>query len=237
VSKFLNEKEVGFDRDLIGFPNLGDCMAVVLLTQSGLFGYHFMPFTASEAGAFGTFITGRVPGRMLRLYGTCSRERRWPAEENTTESRKRVWQQEMTTIAKNINYQGKVSGFDTSESNTGIKAFKYKDEENNSKLDTVYVEYRLDGEKCKIFYKRMSKMTTRRATTIAEHPLIPQPDIPQRIFQLPGMEHLARNTADFDFRPPDPTRVITTRADIIPTDSNKGELHEVGRFSIDSFTV
>lgn len=39
----LNEHELGFHSSEIGFPNLGDCMAVVLVTDRGLYGWHVMP--------------------------------------------------------------------------------------------------------------------------------------------------------------------------------------------------
>ena len=43
MARYLNEREVGFDADTIGFPNIGACMGVVLQTDNGLYGFHAMP--------------------------------------------------------------------------------------------------------------------------------------------------------------------------------------------------
>jgi hypothetical protein len=53
----LNEREVGFDASTIGFPNIGDCMGVVLQTQNGLYGFHAMPGDAARVAGFATFIS------------------------------------------------------------------------------------------------------------------------------------------------------------------------------------
>ncbi|HEY1895237.1 MAG TPA: hypothetical protein VGG62_03150 [Terracidiphilus sp.] len=37
---YLAEREVGFDTERLGFPSIDACRAVVLLTRSGLFGFH-----------------------------------------------------------------------------------------------------------------------------------------------------------------------------------------------------
>ena len=48
MGRHLNEREVGFDASTIGFPNIGDCMGVVLQTQNGLYGFHAMPGDAAR---------------------------------------------------------------------------------------------------------------------------------------------------------------------------------------------
>jgi hypothetical protein len=213
VSKYLNEHEVDFDPDNIGFPNLGDCMAVVLLTEAGLFGHHITPGNARQAGAFATFISSRTPGTMLRLYGTCYRENRYGGAKST----KADWKQEMTRIANLLVYSGPVSGFDTSASSTGIT----KDEQ-------TYVEYQRNGRKCKVFYKRMGKMTV----TLGANPTA---DPTKRAFRLPGTDAYTNDPADFALK--DQPMKIATAAAIVRTDSNKGNLHEVSSISIDSFDV
>ena len=37
--KFLNERQIGFHPSGIGFPNLGDCMALVVHDTGGLFAW------------------------------------------------------------------------------------------------------------------------------------------------------------------------------------------------------
>ena len=213
MSKFLNEHEVDFDPDHIGFPQLGDCMAMVLLTDTGLFGHHVTPGNARQVGTFGTFVRSRAPGNMLRLYGTCYRTNRYGGSKST----KTDWKLEMTTIANLLGYHGPVSGFDTSASSTGI-----------TKDETTFVEYQRNGGKCKIFFKRMSKMNIVSGANPAADPT-------QRVFRLPGTDAYTNDPADFALK--DQPMKIAARAAIVPTDSNKGKLHEVSSLSIDSFDV
>ena len=212
MSKFLNEHEVGFDAGHIGFPNLADCMAVVLVTQNGLFGHHITPGNARQAGAFSSFVRSRNPGTLLRLYGTCYRTRRYGGSQ----SPKADWKVEMTRVAGLLNYHGRVTGFDTS-SGTDIAS-----------TETTYVEYQRDGGKCKVYYKRMSKMDLTKAENPASDPT-------QRVYRLPGTDGYTNDPADFALKD-QPMKIVDTAA-IIRTDSNKGKLHEVSSTRLDSFDV
>jgi hypothetical protein len=60
MAKYLNEHQVGFDTTLVGFPNLGDCLAVVLQSTGGLFGFHITPGNQRQSGEFAQFIQARV---------------------------------------------------------------------------------------------------------------------------------------------------------------------------------
>lgn len=116
MPKFLNEHQVGFDTTLIGFPNLGDCLAVVLQNEGGLFGFHITPGNARQSGEFARFIQNSVNlgPNSTHLYGSCYRPNRYnktPAEQ---------WREEMIEIADAIGYRGPISGFDTSKG-TNIK--------------------------------------------------------------------------------------------------------------------
>ena len=144
MARYLNEREVGFDASTIGFPNIGDCMGVVLQTTNGLYGFHAMPGDAARVSGFDQFIqTSGLHGNAVHLYGSCIRKKRCSGS-------KAQWQTEMTTIANALSYHGPVSGFD-------MPAYpNLKD----GKADTTYIEYRRDAisDTCKIYYKRMSKM-------------------------------------------------------------------------------
>jgi hypothetical protein len=212
VSKFLNEHEIGFDQDHIGFPNLADCMAVVLLTQNGLFGHHITPGNDRQAGAFSAFIRARNPGSMLCLYGTCYRPRRYGGSK----SPKADWKTEMTRVANLLNYNGRVSGFDTS-SGTNIES-----------TETTYVEYHRDHGKCTIFYKRMSKMDMTKSENPADDPI-------QRAYRLPGTDHYTTRPEDFALKN-QPMKIVAS-ADLIRTHSNKGKLHEVSSAKLDLFSI
>lgn len=212
MSKFLNEHEVGFDPDHIGFPNLGDCMAVVLVTQNGLFGHHITPGNARQVGVFSAFIRARNPGTLLRLYGSCYRPKRYSGKT----SKKAEWKTEMTSIANLLGFHGRVSGFDTSDGT------------NIDSTETTYVEYQLEGGKCKVYYKRMSKMDLTKAPNSAADPM-------QRVARKKDADHFTQDPADFELM--NQTMKIVDSADIICTNSNKGKLHEVSSGSLDSFDI
>jgi hypothetical protein len=174
MARYLNEREVGFDLSTIGFPNIGDCMGVVLQTQNGLYGFHAMPGDAARVSGFAQFIQNSgLHGNAVHLYGSCIRAKRCSGD-------KAQWRAEMTTIAGALNYHGSVSGFD-------MPAYpKLKD----GTADTTYIEYRRDvaSTRSRIFYKRMSKMnvapganpaadpiqrvTARKGVFVVEHPTV-----------------------------------------------------------------
>jgi hypothetical protein len=67
MARYLNEREVGFDLSTIGFPNIGDCMGVVLQTQNGLYGFHAMPGDAARVSGFAQFIQNSGLMEMLSI--------------------------------------------------------------------------------------------------------------------------------------------------------------------------
>lgn len=141
---FLNENEVGFDTQLVGFPNLGACMGVVVLTDQGMFGFHPMPRVREKYPVFAQYIQQKAPtATLLRFYGSCS----WKLRYNLGAY---GWKDEMRDIANAIGFHGKVKGLDTSQASHGEK----RDDHCN------YVEYRPvgGGQKCEIYYKKMDKM-------------------------------------------------------------------------------
>src|SRR5262245_26622674 len=55
---YLCEREIGFDTTEIGFPSILGCRAIVLVTSSGLFGYHLNGnLNPTKKTALITFIT------------------------------------------------------------------------------------------------------------------------------------------------------------------------------------
>ena len=139
---YLPEHQVGFDPALVGYPTLGDCMAVALLTTRGIYGYHYTPAPITQVAQFAQYITNNLVGgeTFLRLYGSCFWKRRYVIDPTGG------WRTEMTNIANAINFHGRVTGFDTSASS------------HTAQNETTYLEYRNVGNKCQIFYKRSEKM-------------------------------------------------------------------------------
>jgi len=205
MARYLNEREVGFDADTIGFPNIGACMGVVLQTDNGLYGFHAMPGDVDRIAGFLQFIQNSgLHGNNVHLYGSCIRSKRCGGSESQ-------WKTEMTSLAGGLNYHGPVSGFD-------MPAYPNR---KDGTADTTYLEYRRDtvGSKCKIYYKRMSKMTVDTGTNPTADPI-------GRITPRRGA---------FVVEPP---RVeVALNAAIIRTFWNKGEMHEVPSRDIDTFDV
>jgi hypothetical protein len=67
---YLGEREIGFDAVEIGFPAVLGCRAIVLVTNSGLFGYHLNGnLNLAKKTAFVNFITAHANGHGRRcLY-------------------------------------------------------------------------------------------------------------------------------------------------------------------------
>ena len=66
---YLGEREIGFDGVEIGFPSVLGCRAIVVVTSSGLFGYHLNgSLNPTKRDAFVNFITGHTPGAFKTLY-------------------------------------------------------------------------------------------------------------------------------------------------------------------------
>jgi len=59
----LSEREIGFDPAAIGFPSIGGCRAIVLVTATGLFGLHLSgTSSAQKEQNFAQFVTGHPQG-------------------------------------------------------------------------------------------------------------------------------------------------------------------------------
>lgn len=115
---YLSEREMGFDSDAIGFPSIDGCLAVVYLTQNGLFGYHcyggaiptrWLPL----ASAFRDFVTQHQFGRSAayRLYGAAFLNRRGYNPPSP-----RIWGDELKAFAAALRFRGKIRGYDLARS-------------------------------------------------------------------------------------------------------------------------
>ena len=215
MAKYLVEDQVGFDVALVGFPKLGGCMAVVLQTTGGLYGFHITPGNTAKVAQFAQFVTSSGPGgNHIKLYGSCYWDNRYHGQNQQT-----AWKNEMIQIATALNFQGAVRGYDmssfTSHADKSVSATGVHQGNN-------YLEYRRNTNNCKIFYKKMSKMNL----------------TPGFVTPLDPVQLIRKNPATGLMDRMDPYKSkITTRADIIPTGGNKGELHEVGYFGKHSFTI
>lgn len=59
----LSEREIGYDVAAIGFPSIGGCRAIVLVTAGGLFGLHLSgTSTPQKEQNFVQFVTGHPQG-------------------------------------------------------------------------------------------------------------------------------------------------------------------------------
>jgi hypothetical protein len=179
-------------------------MGVVLQSQNRLYGFHAMPGDVDRIGGFVQFIRNSGSAvNPVHLYGSCIRSKRCSGSLAQ-------WQAEMTKVATALNYHGPVSGYD-------LPAYPNL---RNGTADTTYVEYcRDDSGTCKIFYKRMSKMTVRKGDN-------PSTDSIERLTKRKGV-----------FVTELPTVQVAVSADIIKTYWNDGEMHQVAASEIDSFNV
>ena len=143
MPSILNERQVGFDTVIVGFPDIGDCMGLMVQVAGGLFGFHIMPKETDKIGAFLAFFNGHLStGAMTHLHGCC----RWTERYGSTGTRA-DWESEMNAIAQLLHYSGPVSGFNAA---TGTK-IKHG--------QAMYIELRrLGTNSVSYHYKRSSKM-------------------------------------------------------------------------------
>lgn len=216
MAKFLNERQIGFDTQAIGFPNLGDCMGAVLQNEGGLFGFHIYGLGGLMDGEFGRYMQANAGFRAnsSHLYGCCYWPRRYGGGQGLAQ-----WKAEMIALADAVGYHGPISGIDTSKG-TGIK-----------KTETTYVEYRLGGTgECEIYYKRMSKMSTTDTNVTAG------PDIKLIRKDMAAMKLAGRTHDDAPiYGHYDLPGSATTSADVMATKSNKGKMHRVKSSALITF--
>lgn len=157
---FLAEDEIGFDEDRVGFPKLGGCMAVALLTPHGFFGFHNPPGHTDRTGPFAAFCGQHAQyGPPTCLYGSCKWQNRY-AGGYSADARKTLgapfvqWVEEMKEIARHLNFTGKVAGLDLTAAPLGIP----------NDGSAAYCEYKLSTASGKTQI-RFSLMSDTQSTT------------------------------------------------------------------------
>lgn len=142
---------------------------------------------------------------MVRLYGSCFWDRRYANGHGKTQ-----WKTEMRNIANGLNYTGKVTGFDTSSSS------------HTAANETTYLEYRVNGNKCRIFYKRTSKIAVYKPKNVP----------------LPGVQRIAPDPANLgQYRMINPAESKNIYGAMVGTESSSGQMHEVGFIGKHSFDI
>lgn len=131
----LGERQFGFHATTLGFPSIETCMAIVLVTPGGLYGFHNFggnnPIQfADKANAFLNCVNQIVGGGALpaasRLYGITHVSKRYTDKAN--------WTNELAAFAGRMNFTGRISGYNLDKfTKTGSSA---------------YVEFRKNGTKC-----------------------------------------------------------------------------------------
>jgi len=224
MALYLNERQVGFDVNTLGFPGIGDCMALAVQDTGGLFGFHVMPGDINKVAEFIRFMHGNTnySGNLTHMYG-CSR---WTKRYSSRGGRS-DWETEMTAIGRAIGYTGPVSGFDAS---SGTKL---------GPTDSLYIEFRAKGGGAVTFhYKRTSKVT---APTDRANPSSTTGDLREI-----DLDRAAMNAAGKRGEAYAEKYQLTTRLKYGATSSvtltkvtrgNKGDFHEVGAKDVVTFTL
>lgn len=209
MSIYLNERQVGFDTATVGFPDIGDCMGLVIQVDGGLFGFHIMPREENKVAAFLQYFTGHLStGAMRHLHGCC----RWTNRYGSTGTRT-DWEAEMTDIAQRLGYHGPVSGFNAASGTKLVSG------------EAVYIEVRkLGTAPVSYHYKRSGKMAYTKANVDSDSD------------HLRGIVPDSKSSHGFGLT----TKLLfgnTSVATVVPTSSNKGELHKVKGKKVVTFDV
>ncbi|WP_372619001.1 hypothetical protein [Falsiroseomonas sp.] len=137
VTRYVSEREYVFSPNVLGFPSIQGCHAVVYVTDGGLFGFHNaggeMPDKyGPRAAAFAAFVAGHpsggAPGRAI--YCACYATPRNSGSGNFSvraypQPRKEAWTAEAAAFAAAVGFtNGPIYGFDFGQSDhTGLSAY------------------------------------------------------------------------------------------------------------------
>jgi hypothetical protein len=152
---YLKEDMVGADPDIVGFPHVLLCMAVVCTTGSDLYGVHIGDISTTDptVDLFKSWLAGRnVAGGDIRaVYASANFPIRYQDHSGPGSDLTMLWTTEMNGIAKGLGYKGPFCGFDTS-----VIAPK----------DGTYIEFWNDAlhSACRIFYKVHDRMVYENRT-------------------------------------------------------------------------
>lgn len=107
---YLGEREIGFDTADIGFPSIGGCRAIVLVTAGGLFGFHLSGTrTDTKIKNFVQFIDGHASGHGRRNLYIASR-----IGGNSQHTDAQECYAEIRAFAKGLDFDGPVHWADLS---------------------------------------------------------------------------------------------------------------------------
>lgn len=187
---YLDERLMGYDDQLIGFPHILVCLGfVALIEKSGnkcMAGFHLTAGTENckkEFSIFADEITQHVESHEIKkIYGSCNFNEHYKEHNNKVAA----WEDEMTYFGRLLGFQGKAYGFDTSV----IKP-----------RDGTYIQYELDTltERCKIFYRQDDRMKfdkkPQNAPEGKQAVLATPRDIPENLSQR-AKEHFIKLQSD-----------------------------------------
>ena len=130
---YLGEREIGFDANQIGFPSIGGCRAIVLVTGGGLFGFHLSgTLTQVKRDALAQFIQGHAQGDHKRNLYIASRVGGNAQHTNAGEVHA-----EIKEIAQALGFNGSVYWADVS-SVPGASAYvQFDNVQNNTSIVTA----------------------------------------------------------------------------------------------------
>lgn len=190
----LFNNQMGFRNDVLGFPSVDSCNAIVYQTAQGLCGLHNYggdsPFQfAARASAFTAFVQQCNIGHTSHgkhLYSVVNKR-----YDPNVPSYKSDWINEMKAFAQSLKFRGSVHL---------IKLQKHLDG------GPVYIQYMRNpgGEDCSIGYKMYSKMSDARA---GEHE-----QKPNNLFELKKDMGVWNNSMGktLKYGQSDPTEVVSS---------------------------
>ncbi|WP_330924495.1 hypothetical protein [Candidatus Sororendozoicomonas aggregata] len=125
---------------------LQGCHAIVYQTNSGIYGFHNSGGSSpsdflNRAKLFSEFVNEHNGENKIshRLYGVTfvkNNQRGYPVDNSKT-----YWKKELLVFADQLNFKGKISGYDLYD--------KF-----SSKNESAYVEFRLNNKKIDVYVKK-----------------------------------------------------------------------------------
>lgn len=154
MAAYINENQLAFDANCVGFPELGHCMGIAIEFPNGLYGFHHSSKSdTSRMASILTYITGRgdLITSATALYGSCRFEERYGSNDPSGQ-----WKGEMEEFATKMVFNGDVYGFNLSSSRHVPRG--------KNATGTAYMEVAKNAVGAGSFrFKRMSKMTSANA--------------------------------------------------------------------------
>lgn len=126
TTRYVSEREMVFSPNALGFPSIKGCHAIVLVTESGLFGFHNLGGETKSryepmAQAFHRFVTNHPSGGSpaLAVYGACFLTGRsayegakFPTSRAYSAPAKESWLAELSAFGEPFGVHGPIYGLD-----------------------------------------------------------------------------------------------------------------------------